>query len=335
MTVLMTGGAGYIGSHTAVELLKAGYNPVIIDNYYNSKPEALKRVKEITGKVFKVYKADILDVKSLRKVFSQNSIEVVIHFAGLKAVGESVEMPLSYYNNNVAGTVALCQVMQEYGVQRIVFSSSATIYGAPERMPISEDFSLKAVNPYGRTKLMIEEILQDLHASKPQWSVSLLRYYNPVGAHVSGRIGEDPKGVPNNLMPYISQVAVGKQEKLRVFGNDYKTHDGTGVRDYIHVVDLAKGHIKALENMMGRTGVEAYNLGTGRGYSVLDVVKTFEQATGKRIPYEIVNRRPGDIAACYANPHKAYRELGWKAEQTLEDMCRDSWRWQYNNPEGY
>ncbi|MDK2919767.1 MAG: UDP-glucose 4-epimerase [Candidatus Petromonas sp.] len=335
MSILVTGGAGYIGSHTCVELLNEGYDIVVVDNFSNSKPEALKRVKEITGKDFKFYEIDILDREGLEKVFSENDIKAVIHFAGLKAVGESVEIPLKYYHNNITGTLVLCEVMKRYGVKKMVFSSSATVYGKPKSVPITEDFELSATNPYGRTKLMIEEILRDVYVSDNDWSIALLRYFNPIGAHESGRIGEDPNGIPNNLMPYITQVAVGKREKLSVLGNDYDTHDGTGVRDYIHVVDLAKGHLKALEKVMTTEGVDAYNLGTGVGYSVLDVVKNFEKATGEKVPYVITDRRPGDIDKCYADPTKAYRELGWKAEKNLEDMCRDSWNWQKNNPNGY
>jgi UDP-glucose 4-epimerase len=335
MTILVTGGAGYIGSHTCVELLNSGYDIVVVDNFSNSKPEALKRIKEITGKDFKFYEVDILDREGLEKVFSENNIKAVIHFAGLKAVGESVEIPLKYYHNNITGTLILCEVMKKHGVKKMVFSSSATVYGKPKSVPITEDFELSATNPYGRTKLMIEEILRDVYISDNDWSIALLRYFNPIGAHESGRIGEDPNGIPNNLMPYITQVAVGKREKLSVFGNDYDTHDGTGVRDYIHVVDLAKGHLKALEKIMTTKGVEAYNLGTGIGYSVLDVVKNFEKATGENVPYVITDRRPGDIDKCYADPTKAYKELGWKAEKNLEDMCRDSWNWQKNNPNGY
>jgi len=308
---------------------------VVVDNFSNSKPEALKRVKEITGRDFKSYAVDLLDREGLERVFSENRIEAVIHFAGLKAVGESVAVPLKYYYNNITGTIILCEVMAMHGVKKIVFSSSATVYGNPKSVPIKEDFPLGPINPYGRTKYMIEEILRDVYVSDNQWGVILLRYFNPIGAHESGRIGEDPNGIPNNLMPYITQVAVGKREKLNVFGNDYNTHDGTGVRDYIHVVDLAKGHLKALEKVMKESGVDVYNLGTGTGYSVLDVVKTFEKATGRKIPYVITERRPGDIDMCYADPTKAHEELGWKAEKDLEDMCRDSWNWQKNNPNGY
>jgi UDP-glucose 4-epimerase len=335
MTILVTGGAGYIGSHTCVELLNAGYDIVVVDSFCNSKPEALKRVSEITGKEFPIYNVDLLQKKELETVFSEHEIEAVIHFAGLKAVGESVAIPLRYYHNNIIGTLMLCEVMQAYGVKKIVFSSSATVYGTPKRVPISEDFPLQATNPYGRTKLMIEEILRDLYVSDNEWSIALLRYFNPIGAHPSGRIGEDPNGIPNNLMPYITQVAVGKLKELYVFGNDYPTVDGTGVRDYIHVVDLAIGHVKALEKVMNITGVEAYNLGTGRGYSVLELVSAFEKVTGIKIPYKIVDRRPGDVAICYADPTKAKEELGWVATRGIEEMCRDAWRWQSNNPNGY
>lgn len=301
----------------------------------NSKPEALKRVSEITGKEFPIYNVDLLQKEELETVFSEHEIEAVIHFAGLKAVGESVAIPLRYYHNNITGTLMLCEVMQAYGVKKIVFSSSATVYGTPKRVPISEDFPLQATNPYGRTKLMIEEILRDLYVSDNEWSIALLRYFNPIGAHPSGRIGEDPNGIPNNLMPYITQVAVGKLKELRVFGNDYPTVDGTGVRDYIHVVDLAIGHVKALEKVMNTTGVEAYNLGTGRGYSVLELISAFEKVTGIKIPYKIVGRRPGDVAICYADPTKAKEELGWVATRGIEEMCGDAWRWQANNPNGY
>lgn len=335
MSILVTGGAGYIGSHTCVELLNAGYEVVVVDNLSNSKPEALRRVKEITGKEIKFYKVDVLDKEALEQVFSENQIEAVIHFAGLKAVGESVTIPLRYYHNNITGTLVLCEVMQKYDVKKLVFSSSATVYGNPASVPISEDFPLSATNPYGRTKLMIEDILRDLYISDESWSIALLRYFNPIGAHHSGRIGEDPEGIPNNLMPYISQVAVGKLKELRVFGQDYPTPDGTGVRDYIHVVDLAMGHLRALEKILPTTGLDAYNLGTGRGYSVLEVVKAFEKASGRKVPYAIVDRRPGDIAMCYANPEKASRELNWAAERGIEEMCTDSWNWQVNNPNGY
>jgi len=335
MTILVTGGAGYIGSHTCVELLNAGYDIVVVDSFCNSKPEALKRVSKITGKEFLVYHIDLLQKDELETVFSRQSIDAVIHFAGLKAVGESVATPLLYYNNNITGTLMLCEVMQTYGVKKIVFSSSATVYGTPERVPISEDFPLQATNPYGRTKLMIEEILRDLYIADNEWSIAFLRYFNPIGAHPSGRIGEDPNGIPNNLMPYITQVAVGKLKELLVFGNDYPTVDGTGVRDYIHVVDVAIGHLKALEKVMNTTGIEAYNLGTGQGFSVLELVSTFEKVTGIKIPYKIVGRRPGDVAICYADPTKAKEELGWVATRSIEEMCRDAWRWQSNNPNGY
>ncbi|NLP46640.1 MAG: UDP-glucose 4-epimerase GalE [Epulopiscium sp.] len=335
MAILVTGGAGYIGSHTCVELLNEGNEVIIVDNFCNSKPESLKRIKEITNKEFKFYEVDLLDEEALDQVFCENQIDAVIHFAGLKAVGESVEIPLRYYHNNITSTLILCEIMKKHGVKRIVFSSSATVYGKPKSVPISEDFPLSVTNPYGRTKLMIEEILQDLFISDSEWSIALLRYFNPIGAHESGRIGEDPNGIPNNLMPYITQVAVGKREKLSIFGNDYDTHDGTGVRDYIHVVDLAKGHLKAVEKVMKMTGVEAYNLGTGTGYSVLDMVKNFEKATGQKVPYIITDRRPGDIGECYADPTKAKNELHWVAEKDIEDMCRDAWRWQKNNPNGY
>ncbi|TWE00982.1 UDP-galactose 4-epimerase [Neobacillus bataviensis] len=335
MAVLVTGGAGYIGSHTCIELLNAGHEIIIVDNYSNSKPESLERVKELSGKDFAFYEVDLLDRIGLEKVFAENQIEAVIHFAGLKAVGESVSIPLHYYHNNITGTLILCEVMKQYGVKNLVFSSSATVYGMPERVPISEDFPLGATNPYGRTKLMIEEILRDLYVSDPEWSIALLRYFNPIGAHVSGRIGEDPNGIPNNLMPFITQVAVGKLKQLQVFGSDYPTVDGTGVRDYIHVVDLAIGHLKALEKILPATGVEAYNLGTGTGYSVLEIVAAFEKASGVDIPYKIVDRRPGDVAVCYADASKAKNELGWTASKGITEMCEDSWRWQKNNPNGY
>ncbi|PHA03091.1 UDP-glucose 4-epimerase GalE [Bacillus pseudomycoides] len=335
MKILITGGAGYIGTHTCVELLNAGYEIIVVDNFSNSKPEALNRVREITGKDFKVYQADLLDKDALDTFFSENQIDAVIHLAGLKAVGESVSLPLWYYENNVTGTLRLCEVMKKYDVKKLVFSSSATVYGIPESVPIFEECSLGATNPYGRTKQMIEEMLRDLYVSDHDWSVALLRYFNPIGAHKSGRIGEDPSGIPNNLIPYITQVAVGKLSELSVFGNDYSTQDGTGVRDYIHVVDLAIGHLRALGKVLGSNGVEAYNLGTGHGYSVLEMVTAFEKASGKRIPYRIVDRRPGDVAICYADATKAKRELGWVAEKEIEEMCEDSWRWQSNNPTGY
>ncbi|HET7627850.1 MAG TPA: UDP-glucose 4-epimerase GalE [Bacillales bacterium] len=335
MAILVTGGAGYIGSHTCVALLDAGYDLVVIDNLTNSKHIALSRIREITGKSFKFYEVDLLDRNAVNGVFAENEIEAVIHFAGYKAVGESVEMPLRYYHNNLTGTITLCEVMQDYGVNKIVFSSSATVYGMSEDVPFKEDLPLSATNPYGWSKLMIEQILRDVHTADPSWGIALLRYFNPIGAHESGRIGEDPNGIPNNLVPYITQVAVGKLDELKVFGDDYPTSDGTGVRDYIHVMDLADGHVKALEKVLKDPGVEAYNLGTGTGYSVLDMVKAFEKATGKKIPYKIAPRRSGDIATSYADPSKAERELGWKAERGIDAMCADSWRWQSGNPNGY
>lgn len=335
MEILVTGGAGYIGSHTCIELLNAGYQVIVVDNLTNSKKEALNRVEEISGKSLKFYQLDLLDKEGLDQVFTENKIKAVIHFAGLKAVGESTEIPLKYYQNNITGTLNLCEVMEDHKVKKLVFSSSATVYGDPKSLPIKEDFPLSVTNPYGRTKLMVENILKDIHKADPDWSISLLRYFNPIGAHKSARIGEDPQGIPNNLMPYITQVVSGKMEKLNIFGDDYDTHDGTGVRDYIHVVDLAKGHIKALAKILEDKGLDIYNLGTGKGYSVLDIVTSFEEATGRKVEYEIVDRRPGDIAACYADPSKAYRELGWKAEKDIVDMCRDSWKWQEKNPKGY
>lgn len=335
MKILVTGGAGYIGSHTVIELLEKGHEVVIVDNFYNSHPEVLKRIKELSGKEFKFYEVDLLNKNDLKKVFEENEIDSVIHFAGYKAVGESVEKPLMYYHNNLTSTFILCEVMKEFGVKNIVFSSSATVYGLSNVSPLKEDLSLSTTNPYGTTKLFIEQILRDLYVSDKEWSIALLRYFNPIGAHKSGRIGENPNGIPNNLMPFITQVAVGKREKLSVFGNDYDTVDGTGVRDYIHVVDLAKGHIKALEKHMNFKGVEAYNLGTGKGVSVLELVKTFEKVNEVKIPYAISDRRPGDIATCFADASKAKKELGWEAEKTIEDMCKDSWNWQKNNPQGY
>lgn len=326
MTILVTGGAGYIGSHTCVELLNAGYEIIVIDNFINSKPEAIQRIKEITHKDFKFYEADLLDSLSVDIIFAENQIDAVIHFAGLKAVGESVEKPLRYYQNNLSGTLILCQTMAKYNVKNMVFSSSATVYGDPQSVPIKEDFPLSTTNPYGSTKLIIENILRDLYTSDNEWSIALLRYFNPIGAHKSGLIGEDPNGIPNNLMPYISKVASGELEILSVFGNDYPTKDGTGVRDYIHVVDLSLGHIKALEKVMGKTGVNTYNLGTGNGYSVLEVINTFKEATGQKVNYKIAPRRAGDIAECYADPTKAKIELGWQASRDLFEMCADSWR---------
>ncbi|MGN1118003.1 MAG: UDP-glucose 4-epimerase GalE [Acutalibacteraceae bacterium] len=336
MSILVTGGAGYIGSHTCVELLNAGYDIVVIDNFYNSQKESLNRVAQITGKEFKFYECDIRDEKGLSEIFTKEKIEAVIHFAGLKAVGESCRLPLEYYDNNVGGTITLCRVMKKFGCKKIVFSSSATVYGMNNVSPLREDMPAGGTtNPYGTTKYMIELILKDLYAADNEWSVLLLRYFNPIGAHESGRIGENPNGIPNNLMPYVSQVAVGKLPKLNVFGDDYDTPDGTGVRDYIHVVDLALGHIKALERALEKTGLDIFNLGTGVGYSVLDIVKTFEKVNEIKIPYVIAPRRPGDIATCYSDPTKALNELGWKAERNLEDMCRDTWRWQSTNPNGY
>ena len=337
MSILVTGGTGYIGSHTVVELINAGYDAVIVDNLSNSKPEVLNRIEKITGKRPAFYNIDIRDKEGLNKVFSENpDIEACIHFAGLKAVGESVSMPLEYYNNNIYGTLCLLETMREAGVKNIVFSSSATVYGDPAFVPITEECPKgSCTNPYGWTKSMLEQILSDLTVPDKEWNVILLRYFNPIGAHKSGTMGEDPRGIPNNLMPYITQVAVGKRDHLNVFGNDYDTHDGTGVRDYIHVVDLAIGHVKALDKIKENCGLKIYNLGTGHGYSVLDIVKAFEKASGVKIPYEITARRPGDIATCYADASKAGKELGWEAQYGIEEMCADSWRWQKNNPEGY
>lgn len=335
MNVLVTGGAGYIGSHTCVELLEAGYDVVVADNLQNSNEEALKRVKEITGKNLKFHKIDIADKTALEEVFRENNIDAVIHFAGLKAVGESVAIPLKYYRNNIVSSLVLCEVMKSFKVDKLVFSSSATVYGDPSTVPITEDFPLSATNPYGRTKLFIEEILRDLYVSDNSWNIAILRYFNPVGAHASGKIGEDPNGIPNNLVPYISQVAVGKLKELSVFGTDYPTDDGTGVRDYIHVVDLAKGHLKALEKLTTNPGIVTYNLGAGRGFSVLEMVAAFAKASSREIPYKIVDRRPGDIATCYADNLKAKKELNFVAAKTVEDMCEDSWRWQFNNTNGY
>lgn len=336
MAILVTGGSGFIGSHTVVELLEAGREVVVIDNLSNSSPVALRRVEEITGKQVVFYQADIRDREALEEVFAKEKIESCIHFAGLKAVGESVEKPWEYYDNNITGTLTLVDVMRKHNVKNIIFSSSSTVYGDPDSVPVTEESPLKkCTNPYGSTKFMLEQILTDIQTADPEWNVVLLRYFNPIGAHKSGRIGENPNGIPNNLMPYITQVAVGKRERLGVFGNDYDTPDGTGVRDYIHVVDLARGHVKALKKIEEKAGLCIYNLGTGQGYSVLDVVKNFEEASGVKIPYEILPRRAGDIAANYADASKALRELGWKAEYTLKDMCADSWNWQKNNPDGY
>ena len=334
--VLVTGGAGYIGSHTCVELLNAGHDVVVVDNFCNSNPLALARVAEIAGRGLTAeYAVDLRDRDGLRRVFNAHRIDAVIHFAGLKAVGESVERPLTYYDNNVCGTVALLEVMAEHNAKRIVFSSSATVYGDPATVPIREDFPAAPTNPYGRTKWMLELLLRDVAASDPAWDVALLRYFNPVGAHRSGRIGEDPNGIPNNLMPYVSQVAIGRLPQLRIFGGDYPTADGTGVRDYIHVADLAAGHVRAVERLMHGGGVLTLNLGTGQGYSVLEVVRAFEAASGRSVPMTIVARRPGDIAQCYADPSLAARELGWRAEHSLADMCEDAWRWQASNPHGF
>lgn len=336
MAILVTGGAGYIGSHTCIELINAGYDVVVLDNLSNSSEKSLERVAQITGKKVPFYKVDILDRAGMNEIFEKESIDSVIHFAGLKAVGESVAKPLEYYYNNITGTLLLCDVMRSHNVKNIIFSSSATVYGDPAFIPITEDCPKgKITNPYGQTKSMLEQILTDLHVADPEWNVVLLRYFNPIGAHESGLIGEDPKGIPNNLLPYIAQVAVGKLPCLGVFGDDYDTPDGTGVRDYIHVVDLAKGHVKALKKIEDKAGVNIYNLGTGNGYSVLQMVKAFEKACGKTIPYAIKPRRPGDIATCYADASKAKEELGWEAEYGIERMCADSWRWQSNNPNGY
>ncbi len=335
MQVLVTGGAGYIGSHTLIELIAAGHQPVVVDNLSNSSEESLRRVEQITGQPITFYREDVLNREGLAKIFAKHAIDAVIHFAGLKAVGESVQVPLKYYMNNITGTLVLCEVMAEHGVFNLVFSSSATVYGDPASVPIKEDFPTSATNPYGRSKLMVEEILRDLNVSDARWNIALLRYFNPVGAHESGLIGEDPNGLPNNLMPFISQVAVGKLAQLNVFGDDYPTVDGTGVRDYIHVVDLAVGHIKALDKLNGNPGVVTYNLGTGNGYSVLQMVQAFEQASGKAVPYVIAPRRAGDIAECWADPSFAQQELGWKAERDVHAMTADTWRWQSGNPQGY
>lgn len=335
MTILVTGGAGYIGTHTVVELLNAGNDVIVLDNLSNSSIEALNRVERITGKSVIFYQGDILNKALLQKVFNDHAINSVIHFAGLKAVGESVAKPLKYYENNVTGTLILCQVMAEFKVKNLVFSSSATVYGDPASLPITEDFPTGATNPYGQSKLMVEHILADVHNADPSWNIARLRYFNPVGAHASGLIGEDPNDIPNNLMPFIAQVAVGKRAALSVFGDDYPTHDGTGVRDYIHVVDLANGHLKALAKLATKPGLVTYNLGTGQGYSVLDMVHAFEKACGNTIAYQIAPRRPGDIAACYADPTHAREDLGWQATHTIADMANSSWHWQSTNPNGY
>ncbi|HAD40758.1 MAG TPA: UDP-glucose 4-epimerase GalE [Plesiomonas shigelloides] len=335
MAILVTGGAGYIGSHTVLEQLNSGNDVVVIDNLCNSSRESLRRVEALTGRSVTFYEADVCDRSALQTIFAQHAIDAVIHFAGLKAVGESTQIPLKYYQNNIAATLVLCEEMERAGVFRLVFSSSATVYGDPHTVPIQEHFPTSATNPYGRSKLMVEEMLRDIVAADPRWSVVLLRYFNPVGAHISGKIGEDPNGIPNNLLPYIAQVAIGRLKQLSVFGNDYPTPDGTGVRDYIHVVDLSLGHLKALQYIADRHGVFTFNLGTGQGYSVLEMVKAFEQASGRAVPYQVVARRPGDIAVCYAEPDLAAQELGWRAERGLPEMMADTWRWQSQNPNGY
>lgn len=335
--ILVTGGAGYIGSHTCVELLNEGYKVVVVDNLYNSNEKALERVKQITGKELTFYKADILDREALNDIFEkENDIEAVVHFAGYKAVGESVEKPIEYYYNNITGTLILCDVMRKHGVKNIIFSSSATVYGDPAMIPITEECPKQSpTNPYGQTKTMLEQVLMDINTSDPEWNVILLRYFNPIGAHKSGLIGEDPKGIPNNLLPYVAQVAIGKHPYVRVFGDDYDTPDGTGVRDYIHVVDLARGHVKAIEKFKENKGVLIYNLGTGNGYSVLQVISAFSKVCGRELPYKIMERRAGDLASYYCSPVKAKEELGWEAENGIEEMCADSWRWQSQNPNGY
>ena len=337
MAILVTGGAGFIGSHTCVELLNAGYEIVVVDNYYNANPKSLERVKELTGKDFKSYECDIRDSEGMDKIFKENKIDAVIHFAGLKAVGESCRKPIEYYDNNIGGTLKLCDVMRNNGCKNIVFSSSATVYGMNNVSPLKETMKTGGTtNPYGTTKYMIEIILEDIYKSDNEWNVTLLRYFNPIGAHESGRIGENPNGIPNNLMPYITQVAIGKRPYLSVYGNDYDTPDGTGIRDYIHVVDLADGHVKAVKNILeGDKGVQIFNLGTGKGYSVLDIVKAFSKAYGKELPYKIAPGRPGDLAVCYSDPTKAKEVLGWEAKRGIDDMCRDSWNWQSKNPNGY
>lgn len=334
--ILVTGGAGYIGSHTVLELLNAGYEVVVVDNLYNSSKKSLEIVKRETKKEIKFYQADVRDKEKLEEIFkNEKNIFAVIHFAGLKAVGESCEIPLAYYDNNISGTICLCEIMEKYNCKNIIFSSSATVYGDPKEVPITENFDLSVTNPYGRTKLMLEEILRDVHNADNNWNVVLLRYFNPIGAHICGDMGEDPNGIPNNLLPYITQVAVGKLKQVSVFGNDYDTKDGTGVRDYIHVVDLAKGHVKAIKKLEKNSGVSVYNLGTGKGYSVLEVIKNMEKAVGKKIPYIITERRKGDIAECYADSSKAEKELNWEAKLDISRMCEDSWRWQKKHPNGY
>jgi UDP-glucose 4-epimerase len=335
MEILVTGGAGYIGSHTCVELLNAGHKMVVVDNLSNSKEESLRRVQDITGQTLAFHQVDLLDRQALEDVFKRHAIQAVIHFAGLKAVSESVSIPLRYYHNNITGTLVLCDVMKTHGVGNIVFSSSATVYGTSQAMPLVENYPLSAINPYGRTKLFIEEILHDVHISDPAWNIAILRYFNPIGAHPSGQIGENPNGIPNNLVPYIAQVAVGKLPYLPVFGNDYPTPDGTCIRDYIHVVDLAIGHLKALDRLATNPGVVTYNLGTGRGTSVMEMLAAFERAAGKKITYKVVERRPGDVPISYADPSLAEREMGWKAVRGIDEMCEDTWRWQSLNPHGY
>jgi UDP-glucose 4-epimerase len=335
MKILVTGGAGYIGSHTCVELLNQNHDVVVVDNLCNSSEVSINRIREITSRPLDFYEVNLLDKERLTRIFSRHRPDAVIHFAGLKAVGESTAIPLTYFHNNVTGTLNLLSVMAETGVKKIIFSSSATVYGEPDILPITEDFPLSVTNPYGRTKLMIEQILEDLFVSDPEWHIALLRYFNPVGAHPSGLIGEDPRGIPNNLVPYIARVAIWALDSVQVFGNDYDTPDGTGVRDFIHVCDLADGHVKALPKLMADPGVLIYNLGTGTGYSVLEMIRGFERACGRPIPYEIVSRRPGDIGACWADPGRAGKELGWQATRSLDDMCADTWRWQRKNPHGY
>ena len=333
--ILVTGGTGFIGSHTVVELLNAGYNVVVLDNLVNSSKESLERIKKITGKSVKFYEDDLLDMEALQNIFEKENISSVIHFAGLKAVGESCEIPLAYFNNNITGTINLVMAMEKYNVKSLVFSSSATVYGKPASVPVKEDFPLSVSNPYGRTKLIIEDMARDIYNADKSWDIALLRYFNPIGAHESGEIGENPNGIPNNLLPYVAKVASGELECVNVFGDDYDTPDGTGVRDYIHVSDLAEGHIKALEKLSSNPGLVTYNLGTGKGYSVLEIIHSFEKACGKKIPYNITDRRPGDIDMCYADPGKAKEELGWVAKRDIDKMCEDAWRWQVNNPKGF
>ena len=335
MKVLVTGGAGYIASHTNLELLNAGYEVVAVDNLCNSSMESVRRVEKLTGGEISFYEADIMDKEELRQIFEKEKIDSVIHFASLKAVGESCRIPLKYFKNNLGGTITLLEVMEEFNVKKLVFSSSATVYGDPEKVPVTEDMPLSAANPYGRTKLMIEDMLRDIYQSDPSWNIAILRYFNPIGAHESGEIGEDPNGIPNNLVPFVAKVAIGELEKINVSGNDYDTPDGTGIRDYIHVVDLALGHIKAIEKLEKNPGLVTYNLGTGIGYSVMEIIHNYEKACGKKLPYVIGPRRPGDVAVSYADADKAYRELGWRAERGIDKMCEDSYRWQQNYPKGY